>query len=170
MQNFNRTCTMLVSALALATLVGGLSACQAPGAAEPGVVTAATDKTRASTRTIAPVSTASKALPDGFPDAAVVIYKPSTLTYASKLGSGRLSRWMVVADTPHGVDKVARSVAQDYRALGAKVIQTPMNQAGVGQVVTARDGYGIAITYSGKDDGSAGTSISYIVHQQRVRR
>lgn len=110
----------------------------------------------------------SKPLPDGYPGDTAPMYESSTVTLATKMGSGVSLQYLVVAETDDDIDVVARSLADYYETQGVKVKQTPLNDKGVGQIVVSRDGYGVAITY-GPADQPSGTSISYSVRPQRAR-
>lgn len=100
-------------------------------------------------------------LPDGYPVDAAPIYDPSTVTFSSAAGTG----WLVTAETSDSLAKAGQTIADTYQALGATVSQDPINDEGVGQVVTSYGGYGILVTYSFDSDKSV-TNISYNIEAQ----
>lgn len=106
----------------------------------------------------------SKPLPDGYPTDEAPIYQPSTVTFTSTIGDG----WMVIVESEDSTEDVARSIFDNYTALGATVSQEPLNDKGVGQVVGSNGGYGVIVTY-GTDDDKNVTSISYDVKPQIKR-
>ncbi|MGY0798138.1 hypothetical protein ACW7G0_03660 [Lysobacter sp. A286] len=161
---------MIVAFIAGGVLVGCSGAGQDEPASAPPVASA--DGVRpdaAPTSDTAMPEPASKPLPEGYPDNAAPIYEPSTITHVFKMGSGATLKYMVTAQTGDSVDVVAASLADDYKAQGAEVSETPLNEEGVGQVVASKDGYGIIMTYSTGDTPGT-TNITYDVHKQRGRR
>lgn len=156
--------------IAGAVLVG----CSADGRDEPAGTTISVDSGHAVPESTAKSDTSSVtrvsgSLPAGYPVEIAPVYEPSTVTYAGKMGSGKMLKYMVVAETDDRVETVAESLVDGYKARGAQVSRSAMNEDGVGQVVASQDGYGIIMTYSaGNQPGT--TRINYDVHPQRERR